>query len=389
MKRVFRWKRWVGAVAALGLLGGCHSIPLHGNPAVPGSGVQPPVSFFEVDWWTPLVDPSLLEYAPRELATPAYDEVNGHVIALTRDGYIRAVRTQDKPGKVAWSLKTGNRFAAGALAHEGTIFVPGSDGFLYALDARTGQEKWKYAANESLATTPVLVDGMLLVASESDTLFAVNAQTGQWAWQYRRDLPSGFAIQGVSVPLAHNGTVYQGFADGTVVALDLRDGGVKWEKSLSTGGTQFLDVDTSPVLDEAGRLYVASYQSGLYALESESGDVVWNSVVGGLTSLLGRGTVLFATGDGRMDAYLEDNGRLLWSLDLGERAGNDPVLVNGMLLVPNQRALLFVDPVTGRSRLSWNPGEGITATPRVVESKVYVLSNNGYLYALRVKGGRG
>jgi outer membrane protein assembly factor BamB len=386
MKRVSGWKRWVGAVAAVGLLGGCHSIPLYNNPAVAGAEGQPPISFFEVDWWTPLVEPTLLEYAPREQATPAYDEASGHVIALTRDGFIRAVRTLDRPGTVAWSLKTSNRFMAGALAHEGLVYVPGSDGFLYALDARTGEEKWKYASNESLATTPVLVDGMLLVASESDTLFAVNAQTGQWAWQYRRDLPSGFAIQGVSVPLVNNGTVYQGFADGTVVALDLRDGGVKWERTLSTGGTQFLDVDTSPVLDEAGRLYVASYQSGLFALEAETGDVVWNSVVGGLTSLLGRGAVLFATGDGRMDAYLEDNGRLLWSLDLGERAGNDPVLVNGMLLVPNQRALLFVDPVTGRSRLSWNPGEGITASPRVVESKIYVLSNNGYLYALRVRG---
>jgi outer membrane protein assembly factor BamB len=371
------------------LLGGCHSLPLYGNPAVSGSSAQPPVSLFEVDWWTPLVDSTLLEYAPRELATPAYDAATGYVIALTRDGYVRAVSTQDKPGEVAWSLKTGNRFTAGALAHEGIVYVPGSDGFLYALDARTGAEKWKYAANESLGTTPVLADGMLLVASESDTLFAVDAQTGKWAWQYRRDLPSGFAIQGASMPLAHKGIVYQGFADGTVVALDLRDGGVKWEKALATGGTQFLDVDTTPVLDEAGHLYVASYQSGLYALEVETGDVVWNSVVGGLTSLLGRGQVLFATGDGRMDAYLEDNGRLLWSLDLGERAATAPVLVHGMLLVPNQRALLFVDPVTGRSRLSWNPGEGITASPRVVESKVYVLSNNGYLYALRVKGSRG
>lgn len=389
MTRVFRWKRWVGAVTAAGLLGGCHSIPLHGNPAVAGSGVQAPVSLFDVEWWTPLVDPTLLEYAPREMATPAYDSVTGHVIALTRDGAIRAVRTQDKPGTVAWTLKTANRFTAGALAHEGTIYVPGSDGILYALDARTGAEKWKYAANESLGTTPVLVDGMLLVASEADTLFAVNAETGKWAWQYRRDLPSGFTIQGAATPLAHNGIVYQGFADGTVVALDLRDGAVKWERALATGGTQFLDVDTTPVLDDKGNLYVASYQSGLYALESETGDVVWNSVVGGLTSLLGKGGVLFATGDGRMDAYLKDNGRLLWSLDLGERAGSAPVLVHGMLLVPNQRALLFVDPVTGRSRLSWNPGEGITATPRVVDSKVYVLSNNGFLYALRVKGGRG
>jgi outer membrane protein assembly factor BamB len=60
-----------------------------------------------------------------------------------------------------------------------------------------------------------------------------------------------------------------------------------------------------------------------------------------------------------------------------------------MLLVPNQRSLLFVDPRTGKSRLAWNPGDGISAAPRVLGSKAYILSNNGYLYALRLRGGGG
>lgn len=376
-------------MAAAGLLAGCQTVPLFGDPTVASARAQPPADFFDVDWWTQLVEPSLLEYAPRETATPAYDTVTGNVIALTRDGYVRAISTLDVPGKVVWSHKRNNRFSAGALAHAGVVYVPGTDGFLVALDASTGEEKWKYEAKEPLATTPVLVNGLLLVVSENDTLFAVNAETGQWAWQYRRDMPSGFTIRGAAVPTVHGGTVYQGFADGYLVALDPSDGTVKWERSLSPGGSQFIDVDTSPVVDEAGRLYVASYHSGLYALEAETGDVLWNTSVAGLTSLLGRGAVLFATGDGRVDAYLGDSGRLLWSYDLGDRAGSAPVFVNGMLLVPNQRALLFVDPVTGRSRLSWNPGEGITATPRVVDSRIFVLSNNGYLYALRVNGGRG
>ncbi|WP_224248301.1 outer membrane protein assembly factor BamB family protein [Hyalangium gracile] len=379
------WKRWVGVVGAVGLLGGCSSVSLFGNP-VSSEVRQAPASFFEVNWWTPLVEPPSWEYAPREFATPAVDPDSGRIITLTRDGIIRGVAPG---GQVDWSFKTANRFSAGALVHEGIAYVPGGDGNLYALDARTGELKWKYEAGESLATTPVLAGSLVLVASEADTLFAVDVETGKWAWQYRRDQPSGFTIHGTSSPLVKGDTVYLGFSDGYLVALDAKGGTTKWEKSLAGGASEYLDVDTQPVVDDAGRLYVASYQGGLYALEAETGDVEWSSSVAGITSLLARGEIVFATGNGRVDAYLGETGRLLWSHNLGERAGRRPVLARGMLLVPNQRALLFVDPKTGQSRLAWNPGDGISAAPTVAGSTAYVLSNNGYLYELRLQGGGG
>ncbi|WP_224363139.1 outer membrane protein assembly factor BamB family protein [Hyalangium versicolor] len=379
------WKRWVAGVGAVGLLGACSSVPIHGNP-VSSERQQPPSSFFEVDWWTPLVAPTSWEYSPREFATPAVDPDSGRVIALTRDGVIRGVAPG---GTVEWSLKTPNRFAAGATVNEGVAYVPGGDGTLYALDARSGAIKWKYEAGESLATTPVMAGSLVLVVSEADTLFAVDTETGKWAWQYRRDPPSGFTIHGVSTPLVKGDTVYLGFSDGYLVALDAKGGTSKWEKSLAGGATEYLDVDTQPVVDDAGRLYVASYQGGLYALNAETGDMEWSSTVAGITSLLMRGQILFATGNGRVDAYLSDTGKLLWSHSLGERAGQMPVMARGVLIVPNQRALLFVDPKTGQSRLAWNPGDGVSASPHIQGSTAYVLSNNGYLYALRLQGSGG
>jgi len=386
-KPLVSWKRWlvVGA-ASVGLLGGCGRTQYYTNPELPRGPSHPPVDYFSVDWWAPLAPPTRLEYAPREVATPAYDADNKLVIALTRDGYVRAVELD---GKVKWSFRTAHRFNAGARVEEGVVYVPGGDGVLYALDSVTGEVKWKYTAGESLATVPVLANGLVLVASESDTLFAVKAEDGAWAWQYRRDPPPGFTIRGASTPLVREGTAYVGFSDGFVVALSLADGSATWERSLSGAGTEFLDVDTPPVMDEAGRLYVASYKSGIFALEAETGDMEWNTAVPGVTSLLVRGQLLFASGDGRVDAYLGDSGRLLWSLPLGERAGFAPVFAQGMLLVPIQRSLLFLDPKTGKSRVAWNPGDGISATPFVRGSQVFVLSNNGYLYALDVNGIRG
>ncbi|MET0404501.1 MAG: PQQ-binding-like beta-propeller repeat protein [Cystobacter sp.] len=378
-----RWKSWVGGVAAVGLLGACQTVPVHGNPFSP-TPEQPPHHYFSVEWWTPLVRPPLLEYAPREQARPAYDEKNERVIASTRDGYVRSVAAD---GHEVWSYRVGTLFYAGATVEDDTVYVPGTDGRLHALDARTGQVRWKYAAEEALSTAPVIAGELVLVASQSDTLFAVKRATGELAWLYRRDPPSGFTIHRTSTPAVRGQSVWVGFSDGSLVSLDVTDGSVRWEKSLAASGTlQFMDVDTSPVLDASGRVYAASYSGGLYALDAETGDVVWNTVAAGFTSLMVHGDVVIATGDDRLDAYLADNGRLIWSRPLDERAGLDAVLAKGMILVPAQRALLFVDPRTGRSRVAWNPGKGISAPPRIVGNRAYVLSNNGYLYSLRLDG---
>jgi outer membrane protein assembly factor BamB len=65
------------------------------------------------------------------------------------------------------------------------------------------------------------------------------------------------------------------------------------------------------------------------------------------------------------------------------------LFAHGMLMVPTSQSLLFVDPATGIARVSWNPGKGVTATPIVLENRLYVLSNLGYLYALRLSGRSG
>ena len=78
-------------------------------------------------------------------------------------------------------------------------------------------------------------------------------------------------MRGTSRPVVGDGQVYMGFADGHLVALDLEKGVALWDKQLSTsGGTQFLDVDTTPVLAD-GKLFVASYKDGVSCARREDG----------------------------------------------------------------------------------------------------------------------
>lgn len=372
------------ALAALG--SGCRGGELRFDP-FSNDRRYPQAVFYEIDWWVKLVTPGLLEVGPRELGAPAVDPDTGRIFTLTRDGQVRALNPAE--GRIEWTFSAGHRFYAAAAVHQGVVFVPGGDGILYALQANTGKELWRYAAADALVSAPVVADGKVLVQARNEVLYAVDATSGKWLWQYRRDAPIGFSILGASQPLVSFGTAYVGFADGTIVALKVEDGTVTWQRGLSAEGTQFLDVDTSPVLDEAGRLYAASYRDGVFALDPQTGDTTWQAKLPGVTSLLTRGEVVFASGVDQVVAVHGETGRTLWTFPLPGRAASQPTIVAGKLVVPADSSMLFLDPATGKRLVEWDPGQGVSAPVTAVGSRIYVLSNNGFLYAMRVAGGRG
>lgn len=381
------------ALACLGLAA-CKAIPLNEDATWPP--VQRRVSLpelFDVAWRQPLVKRGLLEYQPFEAAGPAVDPDTERVFVTTRDGYVRCLSPAD--GSVEWQYKTFGRFVANPVVSQGILYVPGGDGFLYAFRALSGEKLWEYKANEELVTTPTVMDDRILVASQSETLFAVNKETGAWLWQYRRDAPQGFSVRGASRPVVGDGLIYMGFADGYVTAIDPETGVPSWEKRVTTsGGQQFLDVDSTPVF-VGSHLIVASYKDGLSSYDAKSGDLEWTSAHPGITALLAKGDVVFATGDGALTAFEASHGKPIWSVDLsdhtnkgkGENAGKALMAARGFLIVPTSTALAFVEPSSGHVEELWNPGGGVTATPAFSASprtgnRLYVLSNLGTVLAL-------
>lgn len=368
------------AAAALAVLGGCVSrrAPVLADPF--SRAPEAPLAVFTVDYWHPMVETSTMEFVPREFASPAVDPTSGRVVVGTRDGVLRSVTID---GRVKWAFPTPAPFFAGVLIRDGVIYVPGGDGVLRALKADTGGLLWSYDCGEELVTVPVLAEDRVMVASQSATLFAVNAADGKWAWQYRRTPPAGFILRGASTPVVREGIVYLGFSDGHAAALEAKTGGAIWDRVLSTG-TQFIDVSSTPGFDAGGHLVVASYKDGLFALDPKTGDTVWQSSAAGLAYVVVRGGVIFAAGEDRIAAFSSETGKNIWITQLPDRAGQQPAFASGLLLVPTGKALLFLDPVTGKVLRRFDPGKGVTATPGVYGPDALVLSNLGFVYGLHV-----
>src|SRR5262249_36569214 len=154
------------------------------------------------------------------------------------------------------------------------------------------------------------------------------------------------------------------------------DGTVKWDVALSPGG-QFGDVDATPIVDDEGKLYTASYREGIFELDSKSGELHWQHRVAGITHVMKRGGLLFATGADRIEARIAAIGSLLWGVTLKARTAHPPAVAQRYLVVPTGGELLFVDLLTGKRLLEWDPGKGVTAPPTWDEGSLYVLSNSG------------
>ena len=84
-------------------------------------------------------------------------------------------------------------------------------------------------------TTPLLRDNVLYVTGPSNLAWAIDARSGRQIWRYRRELPSGLTA---CCGLVNRGfgmlgdKLYLATLDAHVIALDMRTGAVAWDATM-------------------------------------------------------------------------------------------------------------------------------------------------------------
>jgi len=116
-----------------------------------------------------------------------------------------------------------------ATVSNGMVYFGARDGYLYALDACSGNVMWKYDASGSwIVSTAVVKDGVLYVGT-SDTylLLALDAKTGKEKFRFKTN---GYVF---GKPAIIGNTVYFGDFTGKMYSLDITSAGKIWN-SFST-----------------------------------------------------------------------------------------------------------------------------------------------------------
>jgi len=352
--------------------------PLSHTPRPPPRPAPTDPPFF-VGEMQRLVPQEKLPFSPIETATPVLDSAQTRLYVGTRDGKVRC-RFR---GRTSWVFQTGNAILASPQVDGETLYVPGGDGWVYALNRFTGAVRWRVDLNEELTTQPALSEGRLFVMSSEQSVTALNLADGKRLWKFHRDPPGGFTIRGDAQPRVAHGLVYAAFAEGTVAALQPETGVARWTRQASGTG-DYLDVDWIDAPETDSRVYVASAKAGIVALDALSGEPAWTAPLPGANHVLVEGARVVGGGQGELAAFDRATGKKLWTLQMGrDRHPTQPVAMRGLVLVAQDRGpLLGVDLETGQARGAFDPGSGFSQPAYVLPGIAYIVSNAGSLFSL-------
>ena len=153
----------------------------------------------------------------------------------------------------------------GVVVADGRVFFGGSDGYVYALDAETGDFLWDAPTGDGdlkrdkIWSTPAVADGTLYIGSTNKVVYAFNTADGTRKWVF----PTEGAVTGT--PLVVDGTVYIGSHDRYLYALNAADGTLKWE---FMGKNWFW---AKPLIYE-GKIYAGCLDGKVYVLDAATGN---------------------------------------------------------------------------------------------------------------------
>ncbi len=269
---------------------------------------------------------------------------------------------------------------------------------LWETDAPEGLGEYVHSKNSPAASTPT-TDGERVYASfGSRGMLAVDFD-GRLVWH--RDLGRVNNYHGpAGSPLLYRDTViiYQDQNDGAfVIALDVRTGDTRWRtnRTASVGwGT--------PIAISVGdhdELIVSS-QRQVQAYDPLTGNELWNCR-GNLfevipTPVVGHGLVFSASGRAGPTLAIRPGGRgdvtdtrVVWKTTRGSPFVPSPVVYGDYLYLINDMSSIVtcLDATTGETmwqeRLGRPRREGISASPVVVDDKLFVTNDDGQTFVLK------
>ncbi|MBX2799867.1 MAG: PQQ-binding-like beta-propeller repeat protein [Myxococcales bacterium] len=241
----------------------------------------------------------------------------GH--ATPRDlGSVRSTRTDDR---FVVQLPNGAPVTTPAVHRGKVVFSGGFHGKeFYAVDARTGAPAWGVDLDDDGPSAPACADGICVFNTESCTIFALQAATGEHLWSLWMGDPM------LAAPAIADGRVFTSYpsvagtyggpnganlqqqqltppqprggvdplpvhpdASHVIAALDLKTGGVLWQRRIDG------DVLSSPVV-VGDTVHLTTFSGSVFALNAEDGSV--RSVVRGRATsapTVNGGTVFWTT----------------------------------------------------------------------------------------------
>ncbi len=276
------------------------------------------------------------DHTPHVADGVVYHATPTHVLAHATDGtFLWAVEADRAPRR----SNNAGRTTAPVVA-SGLVVAGLGDG-VYGVDPGTGARVWKLSMDYRNLGTPAAADGTVYFARVDGYVYALDAASGEVTWRtYFGPTPAYWRTDSVplATPTVADGVVYvaknhRSKEVGVVHALDTGDGTALW--SAETAGLldpRHVEVSTAVADDQ---VFVTDSPATLNAFDRADGTRRWTYDVGsryGLAPIVAGDTVYPSATDGAVRALGLD-GSERWTVELEGLALSPPLVLDDHVFV--------------------------------------------------------
>ena len=295
------------------------------------------------------------------------------MVYLASGAHVYAVDAATGTEKWRFPREANNKitfYAAPVLDEENRILAGGYDSTLYCLEPISGTQQWAFEeATDHYVAAPLVYDGLIYAPNADHNLYAIKPD-GSLAWKFT----AGNALWGT--PVADGERLYLASMDHFVYALDAASGEQLWKSDELSGSTA-----STPTLGPDNLLYVGTFGSELAALDKETGRIAWRVPATGWVwagPALDGDTLYYGDLNGSLFAVNAATGKSVWTAQLEAAAprsiSDRPVVMDGRLYFVSDSGTLFAVNAENNNPV-WNKklDKGMLyTTPLVVDGKILV-----------------
>jgi len=327
----------------------------------------------------------------------------GKVFAKDAESTVTAYNADT--GQKIWSVtlkpekaRDADEFGGGLAYYGDRLFVTTGFAVIYSLEAATGKEIWNSQVSAPVRGAPLAFNDRVFAVSIDNKLHALAAVDGQDLWSFS-GLQEVSGYVGGNSPSASGDIVVAPFTSGELVGLRLDTGRTVWNESLvgprreARAFGNLADIRGRPVIDR-GMVLAMGSAGTVAAIDLRSGQRLWEKNIGGSQTPWAAGRFVYVVTSTADVVCLErDTGKVKWVTPLTQyrdEKRHDPILWAGPVLAGDRLLvggttgeLLALSPYTGEIIGKINIGNPIRLAPVVANRVIYVLTDNGRLFALR------
>ena len=266
-------------------------------------------------------------------------------------------------GEQVWETRISNPLFAWVMVDDGSLYAFCQNGVIQAFDAGNGDLRWEIDTEGGMSAPPSVSEGLLFVPTEDREILVLVGETGQTRLAYvvRGAIDGSAAIR--------NGVAIVGGLDGFIRAIDIRAQNLPLEKTVLRWWAQFFIWGMAPF---------PPAQSGVIWTRSVGEEIRADSAISGNRAYI-------ATRTGDVIAYTMSSGAEIWRQPLQEEPveAGSPTIVNDTLYIgAGDGSFHALNAATGERLWTGGMGGPISGSPAFADGTIYVVTDNGILYAL-------